>query len=227
MAIFAVAAGLMISFGITSQMLKQLHNGGPLSLRDATLSRETFRMIPRVLGLSLIWYSGVLVLVIIEMIIRAILDSISESLGDAVVNAIFGTIADALRMAAFMVVAIMTFEDAGLRMAFRRLREIVKDQSLASIGGLLLTSWASALIGLILFAAHGLLDSFAPGNLSFLLLVPALAIGWLLSIYLEQLFVAGLYLYSAVPDSPVVKILLQDIIGHELPEPRLARGATI
>jgi hypothetical protein len=52
-----------------------------------------------------------------------------------------------------------------------------------------------------------------------------LAIGWLLCIYLEQLFVTGLYLYCALPDSPIVKILLQDIIGHELPDPGLAETA--
>jgi hypothetical protein len=56
-------------------------------------------------------------------------------------------------------------------------------------------------------------------------MVPMLAAGWLLSIYLEQLFVTGLYLYSTVPDSPVVRILLQDLLGRELPAPTFAREA--
>jgi hypothetical protein len=87
-AIFAAAVGLMISFGVTSQMLKQIHDGRDPSWGDALLSRDMRRMIPRVLGLSAIWYGIVLVVVIIEMIIRAILDRISENLGDAAVNAV-------------------------------------------------------------------------------------------------------------------------------------------
>ncbi len=51
---------------------------------------------------------------------------------------------------------------------------------------------------------------------------PAMAIGWLLAIYLEQMFVTGLYLYSAAPESPLVDILLGDFVGSELPQPELA-----
>lgn len=225
LAISAAALGLMISFGITSQMLKQLHHGRTPSLRDAIFSRDMLRMLPRILGLSVIWYGVVMVLVIIEMIIEAILSRISERLADAVVDVLFGGIADALRMAAFMMVAIMTFEDVGLGRAFDRLRQVVEDQAVASLGGLILTGLASALVGLILYAASWLLGGLAPGRLSFLLMVPMLAAGWLLSIYLEQLFVTGLYLYSTVPDSPVVRILLQDLLGRELPAPTFAREA--
>lgn len=35
--------------------------------------------------------------------------------------------------------------------------------------------------------------------------------------YLEQLFVTGLYLYSSLPQSRVVAILLQKHLGRELP----------
>jgi hypothetical protein len=225
MAIFGVAAGLMISFGGTGQMLKQLHDGRNPSLGDAVLSPDMARMVPRVLGLSALWYGAVLVLVTIETIIRALLDRISEDLGDAVVRAIFGTIADALRMMGFMMVAIMTFEDVGLGPAFERLKAVVKDQAIVAAGGLVLTNLATGFIAVILYTVSQLLDGFAPGTASFLLLVPVLALGWLLAMYLEQLFVTGLYLYSTVPDSPIVTILLQDVIGHELPEPGLAGEA--
>ena len=224
-AIFAAAVGLMISFAVTGQMLKQLHDGRRPSLGDAVLSPDMARMLPRVLGLSAIWYSAVLVLVTIEMIIRAILNSIIEDLGDAVVGAIFGALADALRMAGFMMVAIMTFEDAGIGAAFSRFRQVVKNQAVPACGGLVLTNLATGAIVLLLSALLGLLSDLAPGTLSVLVFLPVFGLGWMLAIYLEQLFVTGMYLYSTVPNSPVVVILLQDVIGHELPTPGLPEGA--
>jgi hypothetical protein len=223
-AILAAAVGLMISFGVTSQMLKQIHAGRDPSLGDALSSRDMRQMIPRILGLSAIWYGIVLVVVIIEMIISAILDRISDNLGDTVVNAIFGTIGDALRMAAFMMVGIMTFEDVGLRPAFRRLREVVKGRAVVACGGLMLTKLATSLLVLLLIGLSWALKRYAPDTLSLWLFLPVLALCWLLCIYLEQLFVTGLYLYTTAPESPVVRILLQDVIGHELPAPALPKG---
>ena len=54
-------------------------------------------------------------------------------------------------------------------------------------------------------------------------MLPVMAIGWLLAIYLEQMFVTGLYLYSYAPESPLVDILLGDFVGRELPQPELPR----
>jgi hypothetical protein len=52
-----------------------------------------------------------------------------------------------------------------------------------------------------------------------------MAVAWILSMFLEQLFVTGLYLYGHEPDSPVVEILLRDVVGRELPEPTVAAPA--
>jgi hypothetical protein len=221
-AVFATAYALMFSFAISSRMLKQIHTGQAVSLTDAVSAPETVRMIPRVLALSIVWYGLVLVLVIIEMIISAVLDRISRGLGQRVVRTIFGVVADALRMAAFMMVVIMVFEDVGLRVSFGRLREIVRDNAIAALGGLALTSMATALIGLILYGISQFLGETAMAGTATLVMLPAMAIGWLLAIYLEQMFVAGLYLYSTSPESPLVDILLGDFVGRELPQPELA-----
>jgi hypothetical protein len=221
-AIFVTAYALMFSFAISSRMLKQIHKSQVVSVTDAISAPETVRMIPRVLALSIVWYGLVLVLVIIEMIISAILDRISRGLGQRVVRVIFGAAADALRMAAFMMVAIMVFEDVGLRPAFGRLREIVRDHAIAALGGLALTGIATALIGLVVYGISKFLGGTELAGMATVVMLPVLAIGWLLAIYLEQMFVTGLYLYSTSPESPLVDILLGDFVGSDLPQPEMA-----
>ena len=207
--IFAVAYALMFSFAITSHMLRQIEDGERPSIVRALTSPATVRMIPRVLALSALWYLLVTFLVIVETALRALLGRISEDLADAVVGFIFGTIADALRMAGFMLVAIMTFEDVGLRPAASRLRAIVSNNPITIVGGLALTK----LIGLITVLAV----MFVPESAGFLIIIP-LGLLWILGMYVEQLFVTGLYLYTAMPESRLVEILLGDFVGNELPE---------
>jgi hypothetical protein len=217
--VFGAALALMLSFGVIGLMLKQLHEGREPSLRAAVSSPDLLRMVPDVVGLTAIWFSVVLVLVIIEMIIRALLDRISESVSDAVVDAIFGTLADALRMAAFMMIAIMTFEKVGVQPAYGRLKSIAQREGVVACGGLVLTSLVSGLIVLLLAGVEWAAVNLGMGAVSPVLWVVLLAPAWLLSMYLEQLFVTGLYLYCKVPDSPVVAVLLRDVISRELPQP--------
>jgi hypothetical protein len=179
-------------------------------------------MIPRVLTLSIVWYGLVLVLVVVEMIISAILDRVSDGLGRRVVRAVIGVMADALRLAAFMMVAIMVFEDVGLRASLGRLREVVRDKAVVALGGLALTSMVTALIGMVLVGINQVLGGTELADMAIVVMIPIMAVGWLLSIYLEQMFVTGLYLYSYAPESPLVDILLGDFVGHELPRIELA-----
>jgi hypothetical protein len=218
------AFSLMLAFGVTSQMIRQIHRGESPSLTQAVASREMLHMLPRILGLSVIWYTLVLLLVLVQMIVSAILDRFSDGLGESVVNAIFGTIADALRMMAFMMVAIMTFEQVGLRAGFRRVREIAEDHAVAALSGLVLTSLVTGVMVLLLIGLSQILESVSAA-MATLIFVPSMAVAWILSMFLEQLFVTGLYLYSHEPDSPVVEILLRDVVGRELPEPTVAAPA--
>jgi hypothetical protein len=213
--VFAVAYALMFSFAITSHMLHQIEEGGQPSLLKAVTSPATVRMIPRVFALSTLWYLLVTILVIVETAIRTLLGRISDDLADAVLGFIFGTVADALRMAGFMLVAIMTFEDVGLRPATGRLRAIASDSPVTILGGLALTKFVSLLSVLAVM--------FAPESLGLLIFIPLAAL-WILGMYLEQIFVTGLYLYSAAPESRLVAILLEDFVGKELPQLPPAAG---
>ena len=207
--VFAVAYALMFSFAITSHMLNQIENGGRPSILAALSSSGTVRMIPRVFALSVIWYVLVFILVVVETALRGLLGRINERLADAAVAFIFGAVADALRMAGFMLVAIMTFEDIGLRPATGRLRQVVSGNPITILGGLALTK-AVALLSVLAVMV-------LPESLGRFLLIP-LAVLWILGMYLEQIFVTGLYLYATRPDSRIVEILLQDFLSRELPQ---------
>jgi hypothetical protein len=216
--VFCLAYALMFSFAITGQMLKQIHEGRGPSILEAFAAPGMVRMIPRVLLLSMVWYFLVLVLVIIETAVRTILGRISDNLADVVIGAIFGTLADVLRMAGFMLVAIMVFEDVGLSPAFKQMRITLKDNPIVALGGLVLTKMASFLIFGALMVVGEFMGDASFGFLTEALMFVLVGLGWMLAIYLEQIFVTGLYLYSTAPDSPLVGIILRDQIGQELPE---------
>lgn len=212
--VFALAFALMFSFAITGQMLAQIERDEQPSIINALTASATVRMIPRVFAVSAIWYVLVLILVAIETAVRAVAGRISDNIADGILNFIFGAIADALRMAGFMLVAIMTFENIGLRPALSRLRAVTTDNPITILGGLALTKF----VGFISFLAI----MFLPESLGLFTTI-ILALLWMLGMYLEQLFVTGLYLYTTAPDSRLVEILLKDFVGAELPElPRLS-----
>ena len=211
--IFVVAYCLMFSFAISSRMLQQIHEGQKPSLGKAITSPSTMRMIPAVFLLSLIWYTLVLILVVIETAIKTLV-SRSESMVEAV-EGIFDTFADALRMMAFMLIPIMIFEDVGLGKGYQRLKSTLKGSPISALSGLALTKMASSLIFLIVVVTFEVVESVS--ILGFMIGVAVLGMGWMLSMYLEQLFATGLYLYATVPESPLVKILLQKHIGRDLP----------
>lgn len=217
--IFVVAYSLMFSFAISSQLLLQIHHGRKPSLILAFGAPGTRRMIPNVLKLSVVWYILVAILVAIETVIRGLLDRISDDLADVVIESVMGTFAAALRMAGFMMVAIMTFEEISFSASFARLREIVRESPISAVGGLVLTKMVGFLIFAAFFILSGTIGTSDQSLLAFGLTMLAMALAWVLAMFLEQIFVTGLYLYHTFPDSPLVELILAGQLGRELPEP--------
>lgn len=207
--VFVVGYALMFSFAITSYQLRQLEEGAKPSILAAVSSPNTMRMIPRILTLSAVWYLLVMILVSIETALRALLGRISDDLADAVLNFVFGTVADAVRMAGFMLVAIMTFEGVGLRPAVDRLRTVASGNAVVILGGLALTKLLSLVALLVVM--------FLPEWTIYFILIPV-GMVWFLGMYIEQIFVTTLYLYACRPQSRLVEIVLKDFVGNELPE---------
>jgi hypothetical protein len=214
-----LAFGLLFAFAVTSTMLRQIHEGKKPSLGDATTSSQLWSMVPRLLLLAGGWYTLVLIIVSIELLISVLLDKIDEDgkLAARVNRAIFGTVGDALRLMAFMMIPIMVFENVGLRAAFRRLKATLQDSPISALAGLALTKLVTGIIALLVWGTLTLIQSAEAQALTVVIGLPAVAAGWFLSIYLEQLFVTGLYLYTALPSSPLVPLLLERQLGRELP----------
>jgi hypothetical protein len=174
-------------------------------------------MIPRVFLLSIVWYVLVLILVAVEMAVKALLGRGKDG-GErtgGIVDEISGTVADALRMLGFMMIPIMMFEGLGLGEGFKRLKATLRESPISALSGLALTKVATTLVSLVTWGVFQVI-----GLTGFWVGIVALAtagLGWVFSIYLEQLFATGLYLYAAFPESPIVSILLEKHIGRELP----------
>ena len=215
--IFVAAFSLMFSFVITSNMLMQIHNGQEPSLGEAISSPKTIGMFPKVIVLTIIWFSLVLILIFVEMLINSLLRRVfgRGNYGSRIVNFITGGIADALRMMGFMLIPIMLFEDVGLSKGFSRMKSVLKESPIKALTGLALTGLVFSATTLVAVAIYYIYDVAILSNVMILILY---GMGWCLGMYLEQLFVAGLYLYSTQTQSEVVSVLLEKHIGLTLPE---------
>ena len=220
--VFVVAHSLMYSFAITSHMLKQIHHEKKPSLVKAITSSDSVRIIPKIFVLTVIWFSIILIIVALEMAIDAALSRFGNAGESAkrAINAAIGTVADALRMMGFMLIPIMVFEGIGLAQSFGRLKSTLKDSPITALGGLILTKVVTTLIFLVVYLSFQSIGSSENAAILLVLIgFPLLGMGWVFAMYLEQIFVTGLYLYSAFPESPIVATLLKSHLGRELPAP--------
>jgi hypothetical protein len=213
--IYGVVYALLFSFTITGNVLLQIHEGGHPSLVQAVSSPITLRMMPRVFLLGSIWFTLVWIVVLIGRVITALLSRVlGDKVAERITDSIFGVTAIAIRMAAFMLIPIMVFEEVGLTQGFRQMKSTLQDQAIAALSGLALTKVVTLLIALIVTTIPQIME---PSQAATIAAVAFLGTGWMLTMYLEQMYVAGLYLYTVLPESAVVGILLESQIGRELP----------
>jgi hypothetical protein len=225
-ALFAVAYCLMFSFTIASNMLHQIHNGQNPEFWKAVGASTTRRMVTSVFFLTAIWFTLVLLLVAVETAVKTLLNRGGERLAGYVED-FFDTFAGALRMMGFMLIPIMVFEGVGLQDAYRRLKKTLRDSPISALTGLALTKMAWAFIFLVVVALAKFGESLGEITTGAIVLLgfPLLGIGWMFAMYLEQLFASGLYLYTTLPQSTVVNVLLRERIGRELPPVSVAQAA--
>jgi hypothetical protein len=213
--IYGVVYALLFSFTITSNMLLQIHEGGHPSLVQAVSSPITLRLMPRVFLLGSIWFTLVWIVVLIDMVITALLSRVlGDEIAERITDSIFGVVALAIRMAAFMLIPIMVFEEVGLTQGLRLMKSTLQDQAIAAVSGLVLTKVVTAVIALIVATVPQIVE---PSQAATIAAVAMLGTGWMLAMYLEQMYVAGLYLYTVLPESAVVSILLGSQAGSKLP----------
>jgi len=207
----AVAYVLMLSFSVSSAMLKQFDSGKPISLGEAMgegLSKASLKLIP----VTVVWVSTVVILVIIESMINRL----TKGKGAAILDQITSGIATALRMMAFMMVSIFVFEGLGFMKAFGRMKEVLGNQAMNFISGVVLMRLVSFLVGVGLVLLVTVL-----GGLGVLLLPVYLAVAgvvWVASMYMEQMFVTAMYAYTMNPNGNLAKEFIEETL-HYAPQP--------
>jgi hypothetical protein len=206
--IFVQAFVLAFSCSMLLEMVEQVERGGSPSLARAfttTLGENLLSMLPLILVWSIVWF----VLSVIEAIFED--DSDSEDDDYSAENAaqalaggntsLLGVGIDALkkgvRMLVFLVLPAIAWEDRGFVDSVTRGYEIFRDNIAAVATGFSLTY----LVASVLFLPVGIVTEAAnEGVISLSATQWYLVIGyiggaWSLSIYLEQMFVADLFLW--------------------------------
>jgi hypothetical protein len=228
--IFAQALMLAVSCSLLLEMVEQVERGGSPSLSQAftdTINENLLSMLPLVLVWSIVWF----VLSVIEAIFED--DDRNEDSNYSAENAartlaggpssLLGLSLNALkkgiRMLVFLVLPAIAWEGKGFRAAVSRGYTVFRDNVSAIATGFSLTY----LIAAVLFLPVGIiLEASSEGLITlsvtqWYLVIAYIGGAWSFSIYLEQMFVADLFLWHKEFEQAVEAAERE---GHEKPSMR-------
>jgi len=198
---------LAISCSLLLEMVEQVERGGPPSLRRAaadTVGGNLLSMLPLVVVWSVVWF-GLLVLEAVfeddsrgsgdysaENAARALTGGESSLLGVG-----FQALRKGVRMLVFLVLPAIAWEGRGFRDALRRGYGVFRDNVAAVATGFSLTY---LIAGALFLPVVVLLEATDVGVLQlsttqWYLVIGYVGAAWSFSIYLEQMFVADLFLW--------------------------------
>jgi hypothetical protein len=233
--IAALSVLLLFSCDVVLHLIRQIEGGRPSlgqAVRDA-ITKDAVRLLPLALTWAIVWFA----LAVIEALLtrkRSEDDSVDESLdaesaaealaGDAEFSlsaAFVRALEKGVRMVMFLVVPAIAWEGLGVVEAARRGIDILRENKAEFARGYALTYVATfaagvpaALVILLGSSRHG------PPIVAFpqwvwVGLIIYLGLLWSLSIYLEQLFMAQIYLWHLTWERAVREALDQN---KEMPE---------
>jgi len=206
--VFIVAFSLLFSFSVSSAMLKQINEKKDVSLGKA-LKDASSKTLGKIFLLTLVWFTVAIILMILEAILNALLRRVLGDDGaESISRSIFGPIGTAIRMMAFMMVPIFVFEKKSFGSSFSRMKEVLSKNKGTFFTGLVLTQIVTFLVGIIVIGALYL----SQGNLIVVMIALLIAsIGWFLSVYIEQMFVAAMFLSYAKPGCYVSSMIIGEV----------------
>lgn len=211
-AILAMAFLLSLACIVLLQMVRQDEEGGRVSLFRA-LSRSLTRGLLPTLAVAFVWGTVWFAITLVQALIprrrrkggedagEMTAESAARALvGDgrwSISDSFFDALRKAGRMVAFLVLAAVAIEGKGTRGAFRRGFQVVRQNLRPFAAGFALTEVAAALVflpvGLFLYITSKA-DLVWPQTVWYGV-IGYLAVAWSLSLYLEQMYCAGLYLW--------------------------------
>lgn len=205
--IFVQAFLLAFSCSMLLEMVEQVERGGSPSLARAfgdTLGENLLSMLPLIVVWSIIWF----VLSVVEAIFEDdstgnedySAENAAQALGGgsgSLLSLGFNALKKGVRMLVFLVLPAIAWEDRGFVGAIRRGYGIFRDNIAAIATGFSLTY----LVAAVLFAPVGILLELSSEGIvqltatQWYLVIGYIGGAWSLSIYLEQMFVADLFLW--------------------------------
>ena len=205
--IFLQALLLAVSCSLLLEMVEQVERGGNPSIRQAcvdTLERNLVSMLPLILVWSVVWF--------LLSVVEALFEDDPEDVGEpspenaartlaggesSLLGAGFDALRKGIRMLVFLVLPAIAWEGRGFRAAVRRGYGVFRNNTATFVTGFSLTY----LVAGVLFLPVSLLLWVASEGLVVLsatewsLAIAYIGVVWSFSIYLEQMFVADLFLW--------------------------------
>lgn len=217
--VFLFAFLLSFSCSILLELIQQLESGNKMSVTEAfghTLGRNTIKILPIVIVWTIIWF--------ILLVIQALLskDKKQEKESFSAENAaktlagygsfsfsrvFFEELQKGVRMVIFLILPAIAWENLGFWKATKKGLGIFRAHLSVFVTGFVLTGLAAAIV----FLPPALLFSISDGmEIAFpdwVWVVTSIyvAFAWSYSIYLEQMFIAELYLWNYKWEKEVVK----------------------
>jgi hypothetical protein len=205
--IFLQAFLLAVSCSLLLEMVEQVERGTSPSLGQAladTVNENLLSMLPLILVWSVIWFLLSVVEAIFEDDSRSDENYSAENAARALSggnSSLLGLGIDALkkgvRMLVFLVLPAIAWEDRGFTDAVRRGYEVFRDNIAAVATGFSLTYLVAGVlflpVSIVLEAANEGLISLSATQ--WYLVIGYIGAAWSFSIYLEQMFVADLFLW--------------------------------
>ncbi len=220
---------LAFSCSMLLEMVEQVERGGEPSLERAfrdSLGENLVAMLPLVLVWSVVWFLLSVVQALFEDDSRDSEDYSPENAARALADgsgSLLGAGIDALkkgvRMLVFLVMPAIAWEGRGFRDAVGRGYDVFRNNVAAFVTGFSLTYVLAGLlflpVSLLLFAVdEGLLTL---SSTQWYLVIGYSGLVWTVSIYLEQMFVADLFLWHKEYEQAVAAARRR---GHERPSMR-------
>ncbi|MGE5417204.1 MAG: hypothetical protein ACM3UZ_10770 [Acidobacteriota bacterium] len=206
--IFSWAVMLSLSCSILLELIQQIETGGKPSILKAvfdTLTVNFLRLLPIIVLWSLIWFMLVLLETIFskqgndddeEMTAENVAETLAGFESISLSDAFFQALQKGVRMVAFLIYPGVVWENLGPIAAFKKGIAVFKLRIKDFISGYLLTEMAATIIYTPLIIVFVIRKAhFELPDIVWYLVIIYVGFAWSFSIYLEQMFVAELYLW--------------------------------
>lgn len=225
--IYIIALLLTFSCSILLELIHQYETGNKFNFWSA-LNESLTKNIAHIVVMAIIWSLIWFLLILIQLILSKKKSSSDDKTTENIARTLAGhnefsywstsidMIKKGVRMAVFLIMPSVAWEDLGIRDSYKRGMQILKQRKTEFIAGFSI----SFIINFLLFFYPSIMFFMSSkgiefSDVSWFVCILYIGIAWSYSIYLEQMFAAELYLWQMTFEKEVDKAKKE---GNKIPE---------